>query len=88
MGHERQVLLPAVLDLKRLLARERLHGQTDRRIQYAVQDVERTSLKIQPVPVCQVVYASAQNVVFGDDFLDVECILDPLQAVRGRTTVE
>ena len=86
--HEHQVLVSALLNRKCLLGRERLYGQTDRRIQDAVQDVERPPLQIQLVPVCQVVYAAAQDVVFGDDFLDVECIFDPLQAMCRRTTVE
>ena len=40
MGHERQVLLPALPDLKRLLGGERLHSRTDRSIQDPVENLE------------------------------------------------
>jgi hypothetical protein len=88
VGHEGQVLLAAVPDLERLLRGERLDGRPDRPVEDAVEDVERPPADGEPVPLGEVVDAPAEDVVLGDDLLDVERVPDPLQAVGGRAGVE
>ena len=88
MGDEGQVLLAPLSDLERLLGRERLHRCPDGTVENAVQNVKGASLHGYAVLRGQVVDAASQNVVLGDDFLDVKCVLDPLQPVRGRSAID
>ena len=88
MGHERQVLLPPLPDLERLLGGERLDGRPDGSIQDSIEDMERPPLHAQAVLLRQIVDTAAQDVVLGNDLLDIERVFNPLQAVGGRTAVE
>ena len=82
--HEREILFAALAHLQRALAGEGLHGEADGAVQHAIQNVERPALQGEAVRLGEIVDAAAQDVVLGDDFLDVVAVLDALQAVRRR----
>ena len=60
---------------QRALGGEGLHRQPDRAVQHAVQDVEGPALQGEAVRLGEIVDAAAQDVVLGDDFLDVVSVL-------------
>ena len=88
MSHKCEVLFPTMLDLQGALGGKRPHGQPDCPVQNAVQNVERRALKNDTVLVREIVDAVAQDVVLGDDFFNIERVLDPLDAVCRRTAFQ
>jgi len=88
MGYERQVFLPTQPNLDRLRGCKRLNGRTNRSIEDTVENIKGTALHAQAVALGQVVDATSQDVVFGDNFLYIEGVLDALQPVGGRSARE
>ncbi len=86
--HESEILFAASLHLQRALGGIGLQGQTDRVVQHAIDDVERPSLKNQTVLIGKIVNATAQNVVFRNDLVDIERVFEALQTVCRRTHLE
>ena len=86
--HESEILFAAALHLERPLGGIGLQGQSDRMVQYPIDDVERLALQVQTVLIGEIVNAAAQNVVLRDDLVDIERVFDALQTVRRRTHLE
>ena len=88
MCHESEILFAAALHLQRALGGIGLQGQTDRVVEDPIDDVEWLALKNQTVLIGEIVNATAQNVVFRDDLVDIERVFEALQAVCRRTHLE
>src|SRR4029453_10541970 len=85
---ESEILIAPTLQFECLLRREGLHGETDRFVEHAVQDVECLTLDGDPLALRQVVYAATQDGVFGDHPDHVETGLVSLHPVGRRTALE
>ena len=88
MSDKCEILFTSLLHLERLLQGERLHRHPDCTIENSVENMERSPAHVQTVVFCQVVDTATQNVVLGNDLLDIECVLDSLYAVCRRTIIE
>lgn len=88
MGYERQVFFPTQPNLDCLRSGKRLHGRTNRSVEDTIENMKGTALHAQALALGQVVNTASQDVVFGDNFLDIEGVFHPLQTVGGRGTRE
>ena len=85
MSDEGEIFFPAALHFQGSLGGVGLDGEPDRLVEDPIYNVERLSLQTYAVLVREIVNAAAENVVLGDDFLQIESFLEPLQTMRGRT---
>ena len=83
MGYEGEILLATLQYLQGSLSGITLHGEADRTIQNAIDDVEGLALKGQSTLAREVVDAAPKNVVFRDDFFNIESVHGSLATVRG-----
>ena len=97
MRHEREIFLAALLDFDRSLGRVSLYGQANRMVENPIDDMKWLALQAQAVAVSHVVNAAAEDVVLGDDFLDIEAILQawspwigglPSRSASGMVSVD
>ena len=65
----------------------RLHGETDRLIDNAVDDAQIVAVNDDAVFFGQVVNAAAEHVVFGNDFFNVKAIVKALPTVGRRAAL-
>ena len=87
MGDEGEIFLTPMLDLERPCGGVRLHGEADCLVQDPVEDVKRLALQAAAMAFREIVNATAQDVVLGNHFDNVETVLHPLHSVRGRTAL-
>ena len=83
MGYEGEILLATLQYLQGSLSRVALHGEADRLIENTIDDVEGLALKGQSTLAREVVDAAPKNVVFRDDFFNIESVHGSLATVRG-----
>ena len=84
MRNEGQILFTALLYFQRLLSCVSLQSQTDRLVEDPIHDVERLALQVQAVVYGKIVNAAAQDVVLGNNLLNIERFLETLQTMRWR----
>ena len=84
MRDKGEIFFAAPLHFQGLLGGVGLDGEADRLIEDPIHNVERVSLQTNAVLVGEIVNATPENIVLGDDFFDIESFLEPLQAVCGR----
>lgn len=78
MRDECEMLLLVYLHFQCPLGRIGLLSQANRFIEYAVDDVERFAFQINAMALSQVVETTAQDIVLGDNLLEVEFVSQPL----------
>jgi hypothetical protein len=79
-----KILFPASLHFQRSLGGIFLHGLANRLVEDTVQNVERLALQAQTILLGQIVNATAQDVVLGDDLFEIKSLLETLQTMRRR----
>jgi hypothetical protein len=82
--HKGKILGTAPLHFQGALRGIGLQGQTDRMVEYPVDNVERLSLQRQPVFVSQIVDTPAQDAVLRYDLFDIKSIFKALETMNGR----
>jgi hypothetical protein len=76
--HESEIFFAAPLHFERPLGRVGLDSQADRLIEHPVHNVEGLALQVEAVLLCEIVNTAAQDVVFGDNFFEIESFLETL----------
>jgi hypothetical protein len=73
-----EILFPASLHLERSLCRIGLDGQANRLVEDPIHNVEGFSLEAQAILLGEIVKATAQDVVLGNDLFEIERLLETL----------
>ena len=88
VGDERHVLVAVFFDFQRKLRGVGLHSQADGFVDDSIDDAQVVAVDHDAMLFGNVVDATSQDVVFGDDFFDVEAIVEALATVGGRAALE
>ena len=83
VGDKGEVVFAALLDFAGAFGGVGLEGEADGVVEDEVDDVEGLPLEVERVVVGEGVNAAAEHVVLGDDFFDVEAVLEPLVPMDG-----
>ena len=84
MRHESEIIFPATLNFQGALSGICLQRQADRKVEDPVHNAKRLPLQIQIVAFGKIMNATPQNIVFGNNLFDVECVVQTLQSVSRK----